>query len=262
MNEPLLRDVSAMDAVPSRGNLIIVGGFGSGKTEVSVNLALQSARAGRSVRLVDLDIVNPYFRCREARASLENEGVEVIAPAGSLASADLPVILPRLAALFREESPVLNIFDVGGDDLGARVLSSFHGCLGQGAYHLWQVINGKRPFTQTPWGCRNMREDIERASRARVTGLLVNTHLMDETTPEVIVEGWSLAQEVARAQNLPIPLVAVMDSFVGHPDLNQLTQPILWMQRAMLPPWLLTARQHNKTYRPIGKPGPISVGCI
>jgi len=260
MTVPLERNLPVLEAIPSHGNLIIVGGFGSGKTEVSVNLARQSARAGRRVRLVDLDIVNPYFRCREARSDLEAEGVEVIAPHGSYATADLPIILPRLASLFRDDDQVLNLFDVGGDDLGARVLSSFRQCLDGSPYDLWQVINGRRPFTQSPGGCRRMKEEIERSSRAQVTGLLVNTHLMDETTPEIVVEGWKLAREAARAQGLHIPLVAIMDRFAGQPNLDQITEPILWMRRAMLPPWSLTIDQPAGVVRPIGKPGPILAG--
>ena len=39
--------------------LIITGHYGTGKTEFSVNLALDLAEAGEKVRLADLDIVNP-----------------------------------------------------------------------------------------------------------------------------------------------------------------------------------------------------------
>ena len=44
--------------------LVITGNYGSGKTEISLNLALKAAAAEKTT-LVDLDIVNPYFRTGE-----------------------------------------------------------------------------------------------------------------------------------------------------------------------------------------------------
>ena len=46
---------------------IITGHYGTGKTELAVNLALALAGEGCRVMLADLDIVNPYFRSRERR---------------------------------------------------------------------------------------------------------------------------------------------------------------------------------------------------
>ena len=43
---------------PSERLIMIVGNFGSGKTEVSVNLAIGLARAGRSVQIADLDLAD------------------------------------------------------------------------------------------------------------------------------------------------------------------------------------------------------------
>ena len=39
---------------------IFTGHFGSGKTEVALNFALQEKKKGEDVVIVDLDIVNPY----------------------------------------------------------------------------------------------------------------------------------------------------------------------------------------------------------
>ena len=54
------------------GIVIIVGNYGSGKTEVSINLAVNQRRAGSEVKVADLDLVNPYFRTREARKPLSD----------------------------------------------------------------------------------------------------------------------------------------------------------------------------------------------
>mgnify|MGYP003240578704 FL=1 len=44
---------------------IFTGHFGSGKTEVALNFALQEKKKGEDVVIVDLDIVNPYFRTND-----------------------------------------------------------------------------------------------------------------------------------------------------------------------------------------------------
>ena len=42
--------------------IVLIGNYGSGKTELALNFAFQAARAGKKVELIDLDMVNTYFR--------------------------------------------------------------------------------------------------------------------------------------------------------------------------------------------------------
>ena len=227
---------------PSDRLIIVVGNYGSGKTEVAVNLALALVRQGAAVQLADLDLVNPYFRSREARELLEAEGIRVVVPPRRLASSDLPIVVPEIRGMLRPPSGTCNIFDVGGDDVGARVLGSLSPELGEGDYELWQVINAQRPFTDDADGCIAMQHSIEQASRLRVTGLLANSHLIDETTVETVLEGWRVAQEVARRSGLPIRAVAMLERLAGAPALaDAIDAPVLPLRRTMVPPWL--ARQ-------------------
>lgn len=204
--------------------VLIVGNYGSGKTEVAVHLALRWAAAGAPVSIVDFDLVNPYFRCREARARLEGAGIDVVVPPPSLEWADLPIVVPEIAGLLRPAPGRCVIFDVGGDDVGARPLASLHGA----AMEVWQVVNARRPFTDTVDGCLVMKACIERAARIEVTGLVANTHLMEHTTRDVVMEGVELVREIG----LPVRAVtapAGMDLAID--------EPVLEIDRIMLPPW-------------------------
>ena len=218
--------------------VIIVGNYGSGKTEVAVNLSLHLARAGRRVQIADLDIVNPYFRCREARVLMEQHGIRVVVPPGEQAWADLPIVLPEIRGLLHPPAGTTSIFDVGGDDAGARVLASLRTSIADGEYELWQVINAKRPFTDSVEGCLVLRRAIENASRLSVTGLLLNSHLIDHTTTATVLDGWRLVREVSTRAALPIRAVAVMAPLAGEPEIQAIDAPLLPLERHMLPPWL------------------------
>ena len=224
---------------PGERLIIVVGNYGSGKTEVAINLALALAGQGAAVQLADLDLVNPYFRSREARDLLEAQGIRVVVPPRRLASSDLPIVVPEIRGMLRPPPGTRTIFDVGGDDVGARVLGSLRQELADGSYELWQVINANRPFTADVEGCLAMQRGIEQASRLQVTGLLVNSHLIDETTPETVLAGWRLGQELARRSGLPIRAVAMLERLVGAPPLRRaIDAPVLPLRRTMVPPWL------------------------
>lgn len=231
---------SAIGNIVRRGDRVIavVGAYGSGKTEIAVNLSLQLADAGARVQIADLDLVNPYFRCREARHLMQSRGVRVVVPPGAQVWADLPIVLPEIRGMLHPPIDTVSILDVGGDDAGARALASFRTSIADGDYELWQVINAKRPFTDTVSGCLAMRHAIEHASRWRVTGLLVNSHLLEATTTGTVLEGWQLARAVAAEAAVPIRFVAVMAPLANEAELAVIDAPILRLDRHMRPPWL------------------------
>lgn len=219
--------------------IAIVGNYGSGKTEVAVNLSLHLARLGTRVSIADLDLVNPYFRCREAADLMAAHGIRVVAPPGAQVFADLPILLPEIRGLLHPPAGSVSLLDVGGDDVGARALASLRTSVRDGEYELWQVINAKRPFTNSVAGCLAIKDAIERASRWSVTGLLLNTHLMEHTTPETILDGWRLARDVSEAAGVPVRLVAVMDTLADAAALSVIDVPLLRMTRLMTPPWIV-----------------------
>jgi hypothetical protein len=221
--------------------IFIVGNYGSGKTEISVNLAGELNRIGCKVTIADIDLVNPYFRSREAKEKLEDEGIDVVIPKGELRYADLPILLPQIKGLLNDRSRDFIIFDVGGDDVGAKVLSSLYGALNSLPYSLLQVVNTKRPFTSTVDGCIAMKEKIEASSRMKVTALVGNTHLMEYTDELIIKEGVDILFEFSAKSSIPVAFVSVMHSFATEDLLKFIDVPVLKLRRRMSPPWILNS---------------------
>jgi len=226
-----------MDIDQGKRVTLFTGNFGSGKTEVAVNYSRALADQQKTVRLVDLDIVNPYFRSREATDALDPQWIEVISPKEENFWADLPIILPEIRGII-QRSDHRAVLDVGGDDVGARVLSSFADLFKKDEYMVLMVLNKNRPFTDTPEGCVKMIKDIKQASRLTVGGLVSNTHLMEETTVDMILDGVKMAKEVSGKTGIPLVMVSVEKKFLRALKNHKLKYPVLPMERIMLPPWL------------------------
>ncbi len=218
------------------GIFVIVGNYGSGKTEVAINLASHWAMSGAHVRIADLDLVNPYFRTREARESLSKVGVEMVLPPTAYLHADLPILSPAVAGMLRQSEGV-NILDVGGDDAGATVLAALKDIFSDLDYRMLQVINPFRPFTQSLEGCLKIRSVIERASTLTVNGLIGNAHFMDETLPEHILDGYRFVRTLAMESGLPLDWVTVPDALLPRVALEITDCPILPIRRQLVPPW-------------------------
>lgn len=219
------------------GIIIIVGNYGSGKTEVSINLAVQAKKAGRDVRVADLDLVNPYFRTREARDLLARLEIPLVLPPAQYMQADLPILDPGVAGLIRSHAE-LTILDVGGDDVGATVLAALGDALEDKALTVLQVANPYRPYTDTVEGCLKVRGEIEASSKLKVNGWIGNANLIDETSLEEIYRGYDFLRQVAHRSGLPLYGITAMGDLAGEVDARRLSCPILAMQRQLVPPWM------------------------
>ena len=215
---------------------VFVGHFGSGKTEIALNGALQLAATGVPVTVADLDVVKPYFRSRSGRANLADAGIELLAPTGANIHADLPIIVPQIRSHLRHDRRHL-IMDVGGDDVGARVLGSLADVVPLADTDCLLVLNFRRPSTPDPEAAARMVREIEAVGRVPVTGLISNTHLMDETTAEVVLEGYQLALETARLVGVPLTAVTVSGALASAVDAGKLECPVITMRRIVRPPF-------------------------
>jgi len=218
------------------GIVIIVGAYGSGKTEVAINLAAHMNARGAAVRLADLDLVNPYFRTREARHALNRLGIDVVLPPAQYMQADLPILTPAVSGMLRGPSD-LTLLDVGGDDVGATVLAALADPLKGKAIRVLQVINPNRPYTDTVSGCLKIREAIEAKAKLTITGIVGNANFMEETTEQDILAGYEFSRHVADAGNIPLVFITTPASLLTRLDKKDIQCPVLTLRRQLVPPW-------------------------
>jgi len=219
---------------------VLVGHFGAGKTEIAVNLALAFAGRGDAVSIVDADLVKPYFRSRLLREEFREKGVDLVAPGGDQFYADLPILVPEVRGAVAQAEAGLRrvIVDAGGADVGARVLGSVGGLSDPAVTDVLFVVNGNRPFAEDVPSILKMIRDVEQASKLTVTGLVANTHLMHETTPEILRAGLDLAASVSRETGLPVRFWSAVDGAAraGVTAAGERRWPLLAMTRQITPP--------------------------
>jgi MinD-like ATPase involved in chromosome partitioning or flagellar assembly len=192
---------------------IFTGNFGSGKTEVAINSALEISKMGYKTAIADMDIVNPYFRTADARQRLEGSGIKVITPVFANTNADVPALPAEISTLF-ENREYRTVLDVGGDDLGAKALSRYKREIESNEWDMFFVVNTRRPMTDTVEKIEEMIDSIEQSSRLSVTGLVNNTNLLSDTSPKDLIEGYEILQKVAEKKGIPIVFTSALKEVV------------------------------------------------
>ncbi|HHV60211.1 MAG TPA: hypothetical protein GXX49_08010 [Clostridiaceae bacterium] len=216
---------------------IFTGHFGSGKTEISVNFAANLIKEGLKTAIVDLDIVNPYFRTAVVQKKMEKAGVRVIVPRYANTNVDIPALPAEINSLFEDKS-LWVVFDTGGDDIGAKALGRYKSEIVENGYDMYVVVNTNRPFTDTKEKIIKMISDIEEASRLRATKLVNNTHLLGETKIDQIIKGNELVMEVSESIGIPVGFTAYMpknsdDAEIMRQDFDK----ILLLDKMIKLPW-------------------------
>ncbi len=183
---------------------VIVGHYGSGKTEFSVNYAFQLAEQGQKTALVDLDIANPYFRSRERQRQLGEKGIRVYSNTfGYDITADLPAITAAVKAPL-EDPDCQTVVDAGGNETGARILIQFEKYWKSSDCDLFCVVNTNRTETDTAAGAMDHITRIEKETGLKITGLINNTHLLRETKPNDVLKGYRICREISEELGIPV----------------------------------------------------------
>jgi hypothetical protein len=217
---------------------IIVGHYGSGKTEFSVNFVYKLINQGRKVAISDLDIVNPYFRSRERSEEFKKAGVKLISNNFENDNLiDMPALSAEVQSLFVNKERD-NIIDVGGDAVGATVLGRFAKDILKIDYEMWIVVNANRYQTQTVEQVLEYMRGIEFNSKLKINGLINNTHYLRETSIEDVIRGDKLVREISKNTGVPVKYVAYLKEIHREVEKLNLLGKSFPIDLYMRPNWL------------------------
>lgn len=190
---------------------IFTGHFGSGKTETAVNFAfeLKKSKPDSKVALLDLDIINPFFRSADAKEKLEKAGITVEIPLYANTNVDVPALTGKMGAIIGNlEYDV--VLDIGGDDLGARAVGYYSDIIKNRAHTIYFVANSFRPFTSTIEAATKIFEEVEASTALKISGIVNNSNLLEHTTAQTVLDGLPLIENLARSKNVPVLMHAAM----------------------------------------------------
>lgn len=193
---------------------IFCGHYGSGKTNIAVNFALELRKTHDRVSIIDLDIVNPYFRTKDSQQELDAAGVELISSDYAGSNLDIPALPAAMMRPIAEQDTQV-VMDIGGDDQGAVALGRFADQLNaEGGYDMFFVLNLYRPLTQTAEDALAVMREIEAACGLRFTAIVHNSNLGALTTLQDILDKHPEAQKLSELSGLPLQLTTVREDLV------------------------------------------------
>ena len=191
---------------------LLCGHYGSGKTNIAVNMAMDLRKQKERVAVADLDIVNPYFRTKDSDADFAHAGIRLICSSFANSNLDLPAMPQDLYAI-TDDRDLSVILDIGGDDRGALALGRIApAVLSENNYEMLMVINGRRPLTPDAPSTVEVLREIEAACGIPFTGIVNNTNLGIETTEETVLSSIPYAKETAALSGLPLVMTTVEES--------------------------------------------------
>ena len=188
---------------------LLCGHYGSGKTNVAVNLAFYLKEQYNNVVVADLDIVNPYFRTKDSIDDFKARGIELICSEYANTNVDIPALPANMYRLTADKD-ITAVIDVGGDDRGAYALGRLVPEIkAENNFDMLMVINGYRPLTPDAESTIEVMREIEEACKLKFTGLVNNSNIGEETRAEDIIKSIGYANEVSQASGLPIVMTSV-----------------------------------------------------
>lgn len=201
---------------------IISGHYGSGKTNIAVNIAKSLTETKSNVALADLDIVNPYFRSKDSEGELEEKGIRLICSLYANSNVDIPALPQEMYAITDDKS-LTAVLDIGGDDRGALVLGRLADAIKQeNDYEMLMVVNKFRPETKDADSAIEIMREIEFASKIKFTGIINNSNLGAETDENCILSSLSYAQEIAEKTGIPVVMTTVNEDVEIKTDIQKL----------------------------------------
>lgn len=197
---------------------LLCGHYGSGKTNVAVNIAFHLKKQYNNVCIADLDIVNPYFRAKDSLDDFKSSGIRLICSEYANSNVDIPA-LPADIYTITADKQLYCVLDIGGDDRGALALGRIRDeILSENNYEMLMVINCYRPLTPDAASTLEVMREIEAAAKIKFTGLVNNSNLGELTTKEDVLASISYANEVAKTSNIPVVMTTVSETLFNQFD--------------------------------------------
>lgn len=194
---------------------VLIGNYGSGKTELALNFAMEAARRGERTELLDLDMVNTYFRLAEHGRMVNMKEIRLVSPNFACSGIETLSLPAEVASAFAMDWDTV-IFDVGGDAVGSTALGRYHEDfmeLEPGSLEVLNVVNVRRPLAGTAERIIKLQQEMETHARLRITGMINNTNLAQVTGPNELRDGYEIIREVSERTGVPVKYTS------GHKDL-------------------------------------------
>lgn len=202
---------------------VMIGNYGSGKTELALNFAIEAAKHGRT-ELLDLDMVNTYFRLTEHGRMTRMKEIRLVSPNFACSGIETLSLPAEVASAFAMDWDTV-IFDAGGDAVGATALGRYHQDfmeLEPGSLEVFNVINIRRPLAGTVERILHLQEEMQIYSRLKITGMINNTNLAQMTGPDELRDGYEMIKQVSQISGIPVKYTSgrkeMLDLFLseGH----------------------------------------------
>ena len=212
---------------------VMIGNYGSGKSELALNFAMQAAARGDRTELLDLDMVNTYFRLTERGKMVEQKEIRLVSPNFACSGIETLSLPAEVSSAFVLDWDTV-IFDVGGDDVGATALGRYHRdfmALEPGALEVLNVVNIRRPLASTVEKIHRLQEGMQTHARLQITGMINNTNLSTMTSADDLWDGYELLRQVVELTGIPVAYTTgkkdILDAFLARdPDPKYVGKPV------------------------------------
>ena len=186
--------------------ILLIGNYGSGKTEIALNMAVRAAAEGKKTQVIDLDRINDYFRMSDHVKLLEESRISLVSPTfvgAGLTQTNMPA---AVGSAFAQDWDLV-IFDVGGDPAGALSLARYHtdfAALDPGQLEVYDIINIRRPMSETPEKILKLKAEMEGFARQTVTGFINNSNLQAWASAADLRDGYPVVKAASEMSGIPV----------------------------------------------------------
>ena len=207
--------------------IILIGNYGSGKTEIALNMAVRAAAEGKRTQVIDLDKINDYFRMSDHVKLLDEKQINLVSPTFAGAGLTQTNMSAAVGSAFAQDWDLV-VFDVGGDPAGAMSLARYHSdfaALEPGQLEVYDIINVRRPMSETPEKILKLKADMEGFARQTVTGFVHNSNLQAWASAQDLRDGYPVVKAASEMSGIPIVhttgLPAYLDEFLRDEGLDR-----------------------------------------